>query len=292
MTSPASRKGAWKGAILALSVAIIGAVVSEVELIVRGVRGSMPVSGAEFVRHGGNTTCFEFVLGPRKRLVIDAGSGIRAVPTLDEYVVLLTHYHWDHVMGLPLFPALHTPGAQIEICGADFQTRSVQSVLEQVFAAPLFPVGLDQARARLSFRSIDPAGLEVDRLRVDAIGLCHPQGSLAFRVRSERRVVVIATDHEIGDPAIDQQLVNFAAGADLLVLDAQWTPEELPARRGWGHSSWADAAELAARAGVSKLLLFHHDPGRDDDQLDRIERDARSLFAATQSAREGMTFRL
>lgn len=118
----------------------------------------------------------------------------------------------------------------------------------------------------------------------------HPGGALAYRIRGARGDLVYATDHEFGDPELDEAFSAFAANARALIIDAHFTPEELPNFAGWGHSSWRQCAEFAAASGAERLFLFHHKPGRTDDELLAIREDARRIFAATETACEGVAF--
>jgi ribonuclease BN (tRNA processing enzyme) len=153
--------------------------------------------------------------------------------------------------------------------------------------APSFPVGLDALRARITYqRAVAGEPFEVGPFRVRAVDLEHPNGVLAWRVEAGGKAVVYATDTEHGG-RIDPRLVEVAEGADLLVHDAQYTPEEYPTRKGWGHSTWVEAVEAARTAAVRRLALFHHDPRRDDDALAVIEDHARGLFGGAFAAREG-----
>jgi phosphoribosyl 1,2-cyclic phosphodiesterase len=252
-----------------------------------GVRGSIAVSGAGYTRAGGNTSCVE-VRAAGERLVLDGGTGLRALgfgPV--RATVLFSHVHWDHIQGVPFFaPAFH-PGSELLLVGATRDGLDVRDALARQMHAPTFPVGLDALRARITWRRA-AAGepFEVGPFRVSPIDLEHPNGVFAYRIEAGGRALVYATDTEHGG-RIDPRLVRLAAGADLLVHDAQYTPEEYPSRRGWGHSTWVEAAEAAREAQVGRLALFHHDPRRDDDALAVIEDRARGVFPGAFAAREG-----
>lgn len=271
-----------------------------VELIIHGTRGSVPVAGEPFVRHGGNTTCFELDLGEGERLLIDAGSGIQRVEQSwrsrgggpSRWQVYFTHYHWDHLLGLPLFAPLHDPAASFAFHGFRFGATGVRAVLERAIAPPLFPIALGTAAASARFHDLSAEPRELGPVTLDVCPVNHPQGAQAYRLSRGSRRVVIATDHEWGDPAFDQPLVVFAREADVLIADAQWTPREAAARRGWGHSSWRDAVSFATAAGVARLVLFHHDPSRTDEAIDRFVEAAAESFAAVVAAREGMVIAL
>ncbi len=269
-------------------------------LTVRGARGSLPVAGPAFMRYGGNTTCLDLVLGEGERVVIDAGSGLKSLEAVwraagggpSKWHLFFTHYHWDHVLGLPLFAPLHDPAGSFELHGFPFESVGLRSILERALQPPLFPVSLASVQSRCRYHDLDGSTVDVGPLRVKSCPLNHPQGAYAYRLEHAGRSVVFATDHECGVSSIDERLATFAQGASTLIADAQWTPEQAPAHRGWGHSSWRDALTLAKRAGVDRLVLFHHDPDRSDDQLDAIQTEAQREFPHVEVASEGLTIEL
>lgn len=256
-----------------------------------GVRGSIAVSGARYNATGGNTSCVELV-HEGHRLVLDAGTGLRALGehlgfSAQELAICFSHVHWDHIQGFPFFaPGFH-PDSKLTLIGADTRAGDLRMALEQQMLPPQFPITLRQVPAQLTFRDAIPgAVLTHGPFSVLPLWLDHPDPVLAFRVEAGGRSVVYATDHEHAG-AITSELVELARDADLLIHDAQYTPDEAPARRGWGHSTWDEATEVAQQAGVAKLALFHHDPGRDDGDVAAIEAAARVRFPNSFAAREG-----
>lgn len=265
-----------------------------------GVRGSLPVPGPATVGVGGNTACVEVVTpGGRDAIVLDAGSGIRALgldfqrrePGVERTHVFLSHFHWDHLQGLPYFAPLFEPGRSIRFY-TTHHPETLQSVLATQMAAPFYPFPLDAVSSEPAFCLLENQGVRVGEaphhVTVTPFPLQHPQGCAGFRLESAGRVVVYATDFERGEPAFDAVLDAQCAGADLLIADAQYTDAEFEAHRGWGHSTWRQAAELARGAKVGRLLLFHHDPARSDAEVAEIERAAQELFPATIAARESL----
>jgi phosphoribosyl 1,2-cyclic phosphodiesterase len=263
------------------------------------VRGSVPAPGAATQRYGGNTPCVEVRAGER-RIILDAGSGIRA---LGERLrdaggkvqadVLLSHYHYDHLQGIPFFAPLAEPGNHFTFLGPRREGRSVQDVLEGQMVPPYFPVTLDQiARAAIEFRTIEPTEpFSIGPVRVTSVELDHPGGNLGYRLEFAGRSLVYATDVEHTDTP-GEALVKLARGADLLLHDAMYTGPEYEARRGWGHSTWNGALATAKAAKVKRLVLFHHDPERNDRALDALLWQARSSFPRTTAARERQTIRI
>jgi phosphoribosyl 1,2-cyclic phosphodiesterase len=264
-----------------------------------GVRGSVATAGVDRAGVGGNTSCVEVRCGD-ELIVLDAGTGLRglgaelvAAPTPPRVHLLLSHYHWDHIQGFPFFLPAYRPGARIDVYGPGVPARpelTVRELLARQMAGPYFPVGLEAMKAELTGTTVTPGeGFALGAVAVRAAAANHPNGCLAYRIEHGGRAVVYATDTEhdpdAGTP--DANLVALARGADVLIYDAQYTPEEHRARRGWGHSTAAAGAAVARAAGVGKLVLFHHDPGHDDWTVARIEAAARAEFSDVEAAREG-----
>ncbi|HXE75355.1 MAG TPA: MBL fold metallo-hydrolase [Candidatus Xenobia bacterium] len=271
-----------------------------------GVRGSTPTPARHTWRYGGNTPCVELRL-PDQLVLIDAGTGIRelgqqllaearpdsagAPPKPINVSLLFSHYHWDHIQGLPFFAPIYAPGNTVRLYGPRFRDvagSSLSAALQALFCAPFFPVLATDLRAAHPIEEFDDnASFSLGDLRVRACRVNHPQGSVAYRFEHGGASVVYATDHEPGNEEIDRRLRNFARGADVLITDAQYFPEQLVAeRKGWGHSSWQAATELARAAEVKNLILFHHEPTHSDEVLDAILVRARGAFANTHSATE------
>jgi phosphoribosyl 1,2-cyclic phosphodiesterase len=263
-----------------------------------GVRGSIASPGAETAGVGGNTSCVEVVCGDQT-IILDAGTGIRKLGDqlvregrARELTLLLSHLHWDHIQGLPFFVPAYLPDTRLDVLGATWSEVPVSRVLEHQMTAPVFPVRLDELPASIRMREMRSGeALGVGGARVTARKLNHPGGVLGFRIEFEGRVVAYATDTE-HYACLDPAVVSLAAGADVLIYDAQYTPEEYRGERGgskvgWGHSTWEVGCETARAAGVGSLVLFHHDPRRSDAEVEQLERSARQSFARTIAAREG-----
>jgi len=265
-----------------------------------GVRGSIPAPGPATSGFGGNTSCVEVVTpATGEVLVFDAGSGIRALgqdvlrrraPARDVHLVF-THFHWDHVQGLPFFLPLFRDDGAVHFHAA-CEPGDLQEILEAQMRPPYFPVKLAATPSRKTFARIGPARHSLGGVEIQPFALRHPQPCSGYRISAGGAVVVYATDTELGDPGYDATLLEHCQGADVLICDAQNTVDEEDRRRGWGHSSWRQAVALAAEAGVGELVLFHHDPGRTDAAVADIVLAARAHFPRTRGAREGESLAL
>jgi phosphoribosyl 1,2-cyclic phosphodiesterase len=268
-----------------------------------GTRGSIPICDAGFQQFGGNTTCLQITFTDTNRIaIIDAGTGLRnlgrdllAIGHKQEQIVIaLTHFHWDHIQGFPFFAPAYDPGQKIMFLALarDQPVGHLREVFEVQMQAEYFPVQLEQMGADFEFLQIADAskhftGINNVETLVTAQKHNHPGGAYSLRIERNGRVLVVCTDVEHGEQ-IDQRLVELARDADLLVHDAQYTAEELQNRRGWGHSSFDQAMQVAEMAGVKSLALTHHDPDHDDEFLLRIEKLCQERFPNTVLAREGM----
>lgn len=277
------------------------------EITIWGARGSIPVSGPEYLRYGGDTTCLE-VRGPAEPLLIDAGTGIRrAGDRLSDQRVrhirlLFTHAHWDHVIGFPFFLPLYTPGVRIDIYGCLEAQASVREMLGRAMSSPGFPVDLGDVAAKLVFHEPCRAHFEAGGLAVTTIPLSHPNGGVGYRVDEGERRLVFLTDNELGSVLpggrTRAEYVRFAAGADVLLHDGELTTEEYHTRRGWGHSTWDDALGLALDAGVRRFGIWHHNMQREDGAIDRIVQECQARVGAAGvdmecfAARQGDQFTL
>lgn len=268
-----------------------------------GTRGSIPSPGPSTLEFGGNTTCVEILLRSGRRVVIDGGTGIRllgehlktTVATVRIHL-LLTHNHWDHLIGLPFFYPLYREDSEILIDGWPFAFQAVKRVFDDHMGDGFFPVAFEQLKSHVNFlNKISRSPLVLDDVLIEALPLNHPQGCLGFRFQEEGHTMVFITDNELG---LDggyrfPDFVKFVRGADLLIHDAQYLPEEMPAHRGWGHSTFEEAVRLGLEGRVKSLLLTHHDPSRTDDQIRKIISRAQQMIAASGSdlpvdgAREG-----
>jgi len=272
----------------------------EVELRIWGARGSIACPGPATVRYGGNTSCVEVRLGGRL-VILDGGTGIRPLGKrlLGEGPidadVLLSHYHLDHITGLPFFAPAFKSQNRIRFRGARLEAPvSLKDILWKMMSPPLFPVPIDMFSADVSFGEFAVGdGFDLGGgIGVETRPLNHPGGTCGYRLTDGHRVIAYVTDTE-HEPGKDcPSALDLMKDADIAIYDATYTDAEFETHRGWGHSTWREATRLAEIAGVDRLLLFHHDPIHDDAAMDRIAVEAADVRPGTIVAREGLTLRL
>jgi phosphoribosyl 1,2-cyclic phosphodiesterase len=259
----------------------------------RGVRGSVPVACPSHFGIGGNTPCMELLCDPDEPMIFDAGTGIRSLgkevaaraqPPRAIHI-FFTHFHWDHLQGLPYFLPLYMASSNLIFYSAH-PPEQLRAVLAGQMKSPYFPVLFEHLGCRMEFRQIDREPQTFGGVNVSTFPLHHPQGSVGYRIADDQKIAVYATDHEHGDAPSHAALLEHSRNADILIYDAQYTPSEYASRRGWGHSTWLEGTRLAVDAGVEKLVLFHHDPERDDDAVRRIQEEACRAFPNTLAAHE------
>lgn len=271
-----------------------------------GVRGSTPTVDPATWRYGGNTPCLEFVAPDGTQFILDCGTGLRmlgsrwAAPNAGDKTgthIFVTHYHWDHIQGVPFFAPLYAENNEFHFYSfrSKFLGRdSLKQVFETQMAVPYFPVDMSAMSAKRKFKEVDGGeSFTINENKITARWLNHPQGCLGFRIETPAGTVVYATDNEPGDPKFDKNLLELASGADIFINDAQYSPEQLATtRKGWGHSTWLEGARIAREAGAKTLVLFHHDPDSTDRIVDSLLRQAREEFDSVFAASEGMVITL
>jgi phosphoribosyl 1,2-cyclic phosphodiesterase len=259
---------------------------SAAHITVLGGRGSIPVSGSEFARYGGNTTCFALVVDGIAVAFVDAGTGLidsaaHGLQLAPSVGVFLTHYHWDHTQGLSMMDEMWSGACDICVWGP----KDPADILERAISPPLFPVSIRDVPS-IRFASSD-GPVEIGGLVITPFAVNHPQGAFGYRIDGPERAVAIVTDHEAGTD-LDAGVLEAISGADVLIHDAQYLPQESEAHVGWGHSTHEDATKAALLAGVSELILTSHDPRRTDSAIDEMVADACETFPNTDAVWPGM----
>ena len=265
-----------------------------------GVRGSIACPLPAYMGFGGNTSCVE-VRAAGRVFILDAGTGIRPLGQLlrregvREADILFSHTHWDHVNGFPFFvPAFQPDHAFRVFAGHLAEEGGIREAIAGHMHEPMFPVPLDVMKARISFtdfRAGEPLDL-VPGVRVRTAPLNHPNGATAYRIEHAGRSVCYMTDTEHVPGRPDENVLGLIAGADLVIYDSTYTDAELPARVGWGHSTWQEGLRLVRRAGARRLVAFHHDPDHDDEVMAGIERELAAEPGEHLVAREGLRLEL
>lgn len=261
-----------------------------------GVRGSIACPGPRHMVYGGNTSCVEVALD-RRRLVLDAGTGIRELGRafeeegIRQATVLLSHTHWDHINGFPFFGPAFDPANRFHIMAGHLgHGLRIETVLAGQMTHPFFPVPIEVMRAQLTFEDFQ-AGSTLDLgdgITARTMALNHPDGATAYRLEFDGASLCYVTDTEHVPGSPDLGIRRFIEGADLVIYDSTYSDDEFAAKAGWGHSTWQEGIRLCQSAGVKQLAIFHHDPDHDDEVMARIERAAAEAWSGALVAREGM----
>ncbi len=255
-----------------------------------GTRGSIPVAALHTARYGGNTTCVEVRTDAGDRIIIDAGTGIHALGNAmlreqpGDCTLCFTHTHWDHVQGLPHFAPLYAPDWKISIMGAATPgDGALQRSLRDVFDGRHFSLNWDDLPRAPRIREFTPGeAFSIGSARVETCSTRHPGGCVAYRITADGWTFVLSGDHECGDDRHDpvqQRLIRFFSGADVALVDAQYSTGDYASRHGWGHSTMEQWPDAAVSAGVSRLIFTHYDPSYADDALELLLDDVRHTYA-------------
>jgi phosphoribosyl 1,2-cyclic phosphodiesterase len=261
-----------------------------------GARGSIPVSGRDFTRYGGDTTCMEIRSENDDVLIIDAGSGIRnlgqqlIMEKKRSSALILTHLHWDHVFGFPFFKPLFHRKHHLEIHGSLSVRETVMGLLGKIMTPPFFPVQVNDIMAHVHYQGWDQKSFPVYSFTVEPIALSHPNGGSGYKITENGKTFVFLTDNELtychengcnyGD------YCEFSRNADLLVHDAEYTEDDYKKTKTWGHSIYKNTLQLALDAGVRQLGLFHHHPERSDDDIERMVLECRKIIKSQNASLE------
>jgi ribonuclease BN (tRNA processing enzyme) len=253
-----------------------------------GARGSIPVSGREYLKYGGDTTCMEIRSKRNAIVIVDAGSGIRRLGNLlldekrFEYSMIFTHSHWDHILGFPFFRPIYFAQTKLHMYGCPFAQKSVRKFISSTMIAPNFPVKYSDIHARVAYHGICEKPFQIDTLTIAPILLSHPNQGIGYKFIEDGKSFVFLTDNELtyrhrGGRTYNDYLA-FCRNVDFLIHDAEFTPEEYKHTRTWGHSIYLDALRLAMDAKVKMFGLYHHNQGRSDKAVDHMVRHCREIL--------------
>ncbi len=250
-----------------------------------GSRGSIPVSGIDFVKYGGDTTCIEIRTKNDEIIIVDAGTGIRRLGNKlieegrYEYNLLFTHVHWDHIMGFPVFKPAFNSKTKIRVHRCPFHDKQNGNIISRVMSPPNFPVSYTGLQASLIFEDLTNKSFVIDSVTVTPLRISHPNGGCGFKFTEGNKSFVFLTDNELGfrhKGGLEfNDYVKFVDRADLLIHDAEYTGIEYSNVIGWGHSSCEDVLDLATRAKVKDLGLFHLNQERTDQEMDKMVKECR-----------------
>lgn len=255
-----------------------------------GSRGSISVSGKDFLKYGGDTTCLEVVSDANDLVILDAGTGIRLlgnrlVAENDKRVIniLLSHAHWDHLAGFPFFKPIYMKDYRIRIFGPLSTQESLRSIISKTMSHPYFPIEFEHISADITFHEMDHSAVDIGSFQVEAIPLSHPNQGFGYKFSENGKSFVFLTDNELTHPHEGgkefDDYVEFARDVDLLIHDAEYKREEYAVTKGWGHSVYLDTLDLALKANVAQFGLFHINQDRTDEAQDEIVEDCRRIIA-------------
>ena len=261
-----------------------------------GVRGSFPIprSDDDF---GGNTSCIEVRTNKNEVVIFDMGTGLRALgdsivknePDVTDINIILSHFHYDHVLGFLMFAPLFSDKYNINIYAPAENDNEVKSKFQLFLKSTFWPVNMDMLTSKINFIHYTAGVFNIsDNVKITNSPHGHPGGANSIRADIDRFSVTYVTDCEHPGNQLNQNVVDIAKNTDILIHDAQYTPKQIHSHKGWGHSSWEHSVAVAKAANVKKLALFHHNPDHGNAILESIEKDAKNVFNNTFSAREGM----
>jgi phosphoribosyl 1,2-cyclic phosphodiesterase len=266
-----------------------------------GTRGSIPTPERTKIHYGGNTSCVEVRTEHNDLIILDCGTGLRLLGKKlhKEFgdrplqaPILLSHFHWDHIQGIPFFDPLYVKKNSFAFYAFSAPGQLLQKALESQMSPPFFPINMGIMEAHLVYKEVEAGTLSelIDGVSLEAGRLNHPQGCFGYRIRYKSKVLAYVTDHEPGVAEYDRTWKRLCRNADLVISDAQCLPEELVgSKKGWGHGSYEMSTRMALEVGVKHLVLFHHDPDRTDVELQEIEQRACAIFPETIIAAEGLS---
>lgn len=261
-----------------------------------GARGSIPVSGEEYLKYGGDTTCLEIRSKNDEIIIVDAGTGIRKLGNKllnegrFELNIIFTHSHLDHITGFPFFKPIYNEKTTINLMGCPTTQGNLKMILSKAMGPPLFPIPFDRVKAKINYTDSCSTSFCVDSVEIFPINLSHPNVGLGYKFVEDGKKFVFLTDNELGyrhrGGQSFEEYEEFTKDADLLIHDAEYTSGQYKMTKTWGHSTYLDALNLALTAQVKRLGLFHHNQDRSDADLDGIVQKCRELIEGKKQSLE------
>ena len=264
-----------------------------------GVRGSFPTPERDKMQVGGHTSCVSIENG-NELLIMDMGTGIKELgeeivsnpKSPSKINIILSHYHWDHIIGFPMFAPLFSDKYEINLYGKKDEWE-LKKIINHMLNPIFWPVSIDDFKAKLKFYTITDDEVKISNSMIIKTKIHHhPNGALSYKVLSKNKIISYVTDCEYMTGAPSEKLIKFSNNSDLLIHDAHFTPEDLINHKGWGHSSWEQAVIMAKKSNSKQLALFHHSPNYNDAQIELIEEKAKQMFEQTIAAKQGLVIYL
>ena len=261
-----------------------------------GVRGSNPTPDKNKMDYGGDTSCIEVRTSDNELIILDMGSGIRNLgneilsdPSSPKTIhIFLSHFHWDHIIGFLYFTPFYDKSYTFNIYGFNKHTKTT-SFSDKILDPTFWPVSMDMLSAKINFYNLDGNDININsKTSVSYLNHSHPNTATSYRVNVEGHSVVYTTDCEHPDKNLNKNVVSIANSADILIHDAHFSNEDLEKFKGWGHSSWGKAIQVAKEANVKQLVLFHYNPSYDDNTVSKLEIEAKEKFKNTTASKQGL----
>ena len=275
------------------------------KLKVWGTRGSIPIAGKNFNKYGGETSCYEVISNQGTSVVLDAGTGFRKLgkqllaDKKNEIYLIFSHFHWDHIMGFPFFPLLYLPNSILHLFSVFNIDIGVDDMFRKAMSAPNFPLEFRELKSQMNIYDTKLEDLKIDDLTFDKIALNHPNNGQGVKIIENKKSLVYITDNELGieyaTGSSFEEFKDFCKDADVLLHDSEFTEEDYKTKKGWGHSYYLDALNLAIKANVKKFILIHHNQDRKDAEIDAMVEDCirvakeQNSSVKIEAAYEGMT---
>ena len=263
-------------------------------LKVWGTRGSIPISGKDYNKYGGETSCYEVTSNSGTSVVLDAGTGFRKLgkqmlqDNRNEIYLIFSHFHWDHIMGFPFFPLLYMPNSIIHLFNVFNIEIGIDDMFRKAMSAPNFPLEFRDLQSQLNIYDTKLEDLEIDDFTFDKIALNHPNNGQGIKITEQGKSLVYLTDNELGldyaNGSSFNEFVAFCNNADILLHDSEFTKEDYKTKQGWGHSYYLDALNLAIKANVKTFILIHHNQDRTDDEIDAMVADCKRVAKEQNSS--------